>query len=105
MTSTTATDSPSTTNTERYRVARDQMVRLIGDYETAVREFRWPAITGRFNWAIDWFDVIARGNDRTALWLCEQDGTETKVSFERWPRARIGWRPGWPSWASARAIA
>ncbi|QUD83542.1 AMP-binding protein [Gordonia polyisoprenivorans] len=82
MTSTTATDSPSTTNTERYRVARDQMVRLIGDYETAVREFRWPAITGRFNWAIDWFDVIARGNDRTALWLCEQDGTETKVSFD-----------------------
>lgn len=82
MTSTTATDSPATTNTERYRVARDQMVRLIGDYETAVREFRWPAITGRFNWAIDWFDVIARDNDRTALWLCEQDGTETKVSFD-----------------------
>ena len=34
-----------------------------------------------FNWATDWFDVIARGNDRTALWIVEEDGDEQKISF------------------------
>jgi acetyl-CoA synthetase len=29
------------------------------DYEAAVRNFRWPEFD-RFNWALDWFDVIAR---------------------------------------------
>ena len=34
-----------------------------------------------FNWATDWFDVIARGNDRTALWIVEEGGGEQKISF------------------------
>ncbi|MBI3226841.1 MAG: AMP-binding protein [Mycolicibacterium cosmeticum] len=69
------------TNTDLYREARDHLVDVIGDYSLAVETFRWPAITGSFNWATDWFDVIARGNDRTALWIVEQDGSERKVSF------------------------
>jgi acetyl-CoA synthetase len=78
-------------NTEVYRSARDQLVDVIGDYDRAVKTFRWPAITGTFNWAVDWFDVIAGrcrsggdiryDNDRTALWIVEEDGTETKVTF------------------------
>ena len=43
--------------------------------------FAWPQLTGTFNWATDWFDVIARGNDRTALWIVEEDGDEQKISF------------------------
>lgn len=70
-----------TTNTDLYRTARDQLVDLIGDYGKAVEAFAWPQLTGTFNWAIDWFDVIARGNDRTALWIVEEDGDEQKVSF------------------------
>ena len=70
-----------TTNTDLYRTARDQLVDLIGDYDKAVEAFAWPQLTGTFNWATDWFDVIARGNERTALWIVEEGGDEQKVSF------------------------
>ena len=70
-----------TTNTDLYRAARDHLVAVIGDYDKAVDTFAWPAIEGTFNWAIDWFDVIAHGNQRTALWIVEEGGAETKVSF------------------------
>lgn len=69
------------TNTDRYRSARDELVASIADYDKAVETFAWPELTGTFNWAIDWFDTIARGNPRTALWIVEEDGTEQKVSF------------------------
>jgi acetyl-CoA synthetase len=58
------------TNTDIYRSARDQLCGVIGDYEKAVDTFAWPQLTGTFNWATDWFDVIARGPlsaDRLAL--------------------------------------
>jgi acetyl-CoA synthetase len=70
-----------TSNTDLYRIARDQLVNVIGDYDKAVDLFSWPQLTGTFNWATDWFDVIARGNDRTALWIVEANGTEHKTSF------------------------
>jgi len=50
------------------------------DYDAAVREFRWPR-QERFNWALDYFDVVATGNDSHALHLVEEDGTETIRSF------------------------
>jgi acetyl-CoA synthetase len=68
-------------NTDLYRSARDQLVELIGDYDKAVEVFSWPALTGRFNWATDWFDVIARDNDRVALWIVEEDHSEHKYTF------------------------
>ena len=68
-------------NTDIYRRARDQLVDLIRDYEKAVETFSFPRLTGAFNWSTDWFDVIARGNDRTALWIVEEDGREQKISF------------------------
>jgi acetyl-CoA synthetase len=70
-----------TANNDLYRAARDQLVELIDDYDRAAAEFEWPRLTGAFNWATDWFDVIARGNARTALWIVEQDGAERKVTF------------------------
>jgi len=75
-----------TSNTEVYRQARDRLVDLATDYDTAVRTFHWPRLTGAFNWAVDWFDVIARGNDRTALWIVEEDGSELRVSFDEMAR-------------------
>lgn len=69
------------TNTDRYRSARDELVASIADYDKAVETFAWPELSGTFNWAIDWFDTIARDNSRTALWIVEEDGTERKVSF------------------------
>lgn len=73
-------------NTDRYRGARDQLVATIADYDRAVQEFVWPQTSGTFNWAIDWFDAIARGNDRTALWIVEEDGSEQKVTFAEMAR-------------------
>ena len=91
-----------TTNTDLYRAARDQLVDVIGDYDKAVEAFAWPQVTGAFNWATDWFDVIARGNDRTALWIVEEGGDEQKISFAEMAEPPTGSRPGWPRWASAR---
>ncbi|MFD7322654.1 AMP-binding protein [Streptomyces sp. NPDC059875] len=70
----------ATTATERFRAARDFLLQHREDYETACEGFAWPR-PDRFNWALEWFDVIAAGNDRTALHIVEEDGTETKVTF------------------------
>lgn len=70
-----------TTNTESYRAARDGLLALATDYDAALRDFDWPRLTGEFNWATDWFDVIAAGNDRPALWIVEEDGSEQRVTF------------------------
>lgn len=90
-----------TSATDGFRAARDFLLAHREDYATAYRDFVWPR-PDYFNWALDWFDVIARGNDRTALHIVEEDGSETRVSFaemsERsartanWLRAR-GVRP------------
>ncbi|MFJ5142873.1 AMP-binding protein [Streptomyces sp. NPDC088707] len=66
--------------TERFRAARDFLLQHREDYGAAYEGFAWPR-SDRFNWALEWFDVIAEGNDRTALHLVEEDGSETKVSF------------------------
>ncbi|MFV0532444.1 MAG: AMP-binding protein [Cumulibacter sp.] len=68
--------------TEAYRAARDQLLAWRGNYEEAVRDFRWPDVTDTFNWAVDWFDAIARGNDRPALILVEEDGARASYSFD-----------------------
>jgi acetyl-CoA synthetase len=69
-----------TTATEDFRRARDFLLEHREDYATAYAGFRWPR-PERFNWALDWFDVIADGNDRTALHIVEEDGSETRLSF------------------------
>ncbi|GAA2927817.1 AMP-binding protein [Streptomyces enissocaesilis] len=66
--------------TESFRAARDFLLRHREDYETAYEGFVWPR-PERFNWALDWFDRIAEGNDRTALHIVEEDGGRTEVSF------------------------
>ncbi|MER7537656.1 AMP-binding protein [Streptomyces sp. NPDC097704] len=71
---------------EEYRAARDLLLRLRGDREAARAAFRWPRAE-HFNWALDWFDVIAEGNGRPALELLghpDPDGTVPvvdRVSF------------------------
>ncbi|MDX2702606.1 AMP-binding protein [Streptomyces sp. PA03-6a] len=70
----------ATSRTEEFREARDFLLRHREDYKAAYEGFRWPR-PGHFNWALDWFDVIARDNDRTALHIVEEDGTESAVSF------------------------
>lgn len=75
-----------TTNaTETFRAARDQLLALRTDYDRARAEFTWPQLDV-FNWAVDWFDANAVGNDAPCLWIVEQDGSEQKISFEQMSR-------------------
>ena len=60
--------------------ARDYLLRHREDYETAYRDFEWPKLD-RFNWALDYFDVMSRDNAQPALWLVDDEGGETKLSF------------------------
>ncbi|MEU9750445.1 AMP-binding protein [Streptomyces niveus] len=66
--------------TEQFRAARDFLLRHREDYTTAYEGFVWPR-PALFNWALDWFDVIADGNDRPALHIAEENGTESVTSF------------------------
>jgi acetyl-CoA synthetase len=65
---------------ESFRSARDFLLAHREDYDTAYQGFSWPR-PEHFNWALDWFDVIAAGNDRTALHIVEEDGTEVALTF------------------------
>ena len=67
-------------NAAPFLAARDFLLRHREDYATAYRDFRWPKLE-RFNWALDYFDVMARGNAQPALWLVDEDAGETKLSF------------------------
>ncbi|WP_427870372.1 AMP-binding protein [Leucobacter luti] len=68
--------------TAAFLAARDQLLGLAGDPDRARAEFTWPDVGPVFNWAHDVFDVIADGNDDTALWIAEEDGAELKRSFD-----------------------
>ncbi|WP_243302237.1 AMP-binding protein [Geothrix oryzisoli] len=70
---------------EAFLQARDFLVQHRDDYATARRDFRWPVLD-TFNWALDYFDAYAVGNDRPALWIVEESGAETKVSFQELSR-------------------
>src|SRR6516164_8964563 len=60
--------------------ARDFLLRQREDYALAYRDFAWPKLD-RFNWALDYFDAMARNNAEPALWLVDEDGSEVKLSF------------------------
>ena len=60
--------------------ARDFLLRHRKNYEVSFRDFAWPKLD-RFNWALDYFDAMARNNAEPALWLVDEDGSEVKLSF------------------------
>jgi acetyl-CoA synthetase len=65
---------------QAFLAARDFLIAHRDDYAAACAGFRWPELDP-FNWALDFFDVQARGNERTALWVVDEAGGETRVSF------------------------
>jgi len=64
-----------------FRAARDRLLALREDYTEACREFRWPR-PASFNWALDYFDPMARDNRRTALWIVDDEGGDQRIEFE-----------------------
>ncbi|WP_067816434.1 AMP-binding protein [Actinomadura kijaniata] len=83
-----------------FRAARDFLLEHREDYAGAREKFRWPELDA-FNWAIDWFDRIAEGNDRPALWIVEEDGSEARYSFADLAR-RSNQVAGWLRGAGVR---
>jgi acetyl-CoA synthetase len=65
-----------------FREARDLLLAHRSDHETAAELFRWPR-PAHFNWALEWFDVIAAENEQTALHLLTADGPGERVSYAR----------------------
>jgi acetyl-CoA synthetase len=68
-------------STAAFRAARDFLLGHREDYDTARRDFNWPEL-GEFNWALDWFDVLAAENpDRVALRVVGDDGSDESVTY------------------------
>ena len=69
---------------------------MISDYDKAVDTFAWPQLTGTFNWATDWFDVIARRQRPTGSRCGSSSRTAAsrRSASPRWPTAPTGWRRG-----------
>jgi acetyl-CoA synthetase len=70
----------TSSNAAPFIAARDFLLRHREDYATAYGDFQWPKLE-RFNWALDYFDAMARDNPDPALWLADEDAGETKLSF------------------------
>ena len=66
--------------TAAYRAARDLLLRHREDYEAAMAAFAWPRLD-EFNWALDWFDVLAAEHpDRDALRVVTAD-SDTRLTY------------------------
>jgi acetyl-CoA synthetase len=62
------------------RAARDLLLRHRTDYETARTQFTWPDLD-EFNWALDWFDVLAAEHGaRDALRVVTAD-SDIRLSY------------------------
>ena len=76
-----AASTGSTGSTGSLRAARDLLLAHRSEYDAAVRRFAWPALD-EFNWALDWFDVIAAEHPgRLALRVVGDDGSDEAVSY------------------------
>jgi acetyl-CoA synthetase len=69
-----------TSSASAFLAARDFLLTHREDYATAYRDFRWPVLD-EFNWALDYFDPMARDNHATALHIVAEDGSESRTSF------------------------
>ncbi|TCC07377.1 AMP-binding protein [Kribbella soli] len=89
-----ATEQSTSEVTREFRDARDFLVAHRDDYETAYRDFSWPAFE-RFNWARDWFDALSvEQAEVAALTIVEEDGeVNSRTYAEMGERSRqvAGW--------------
>jgi len=72
--------STHTSDAAAFLAARDFLIAHRADYDGAYRGFEWPRLH-RFNWALDYFDPMARGNERPALRILRDDGSDHTYSF------------------------
>jgi len=68
------------TGAAEFLQARDYLLAHRGDYELVCQNFSWPVLD-RFNWALDYFDVMAADNSDLALWIVDENGNDIKRTF------------------------
>ena len=77
----------ATPATEAIRGMRDLLFTHATDYDAARREFAWPNLA-EFNFALEWFDVVAGENpDRPAVQIVEAD-----LSLRSWTYGELSAR-------------
>ncbi|MGH8154846.1 MAG: AMP-binding protein [Rhodanobacteraceae bacterium] len=76
----TATETPRNTGSGTFITARDTLLKYRDHYTGAVEHFKWPR-PQHFNWALDYFDVRARGNDHPALCIADAAGVTRQATF------------------------
>lgn len=67
-------------NSRDFLALRDELLRGREDWALACRDFRWPDFE-EFNWARDYFDVIAADNHAAALRVVDDAGADQSLSF------------------------
>jgi acetyl-CoA synthetase len=67
------------------KALRDLLLEHRDDYDAARAAFQWPELQ-HFNWALDWFDPLARGNDQPGLLVVEGDGSSQSLTFDELSR-------------------
>ena len=67
-----STESGSGDSVAAFRQARDFLLRHRDDPRPRAATSAGPQLD-RFNWALDYFDPMARGNDAPALWIVDEE--------------------------------
>jgi acetyl-CoA synthetase len=66
--------------TQTFRAARDLLLRYREDYDAAGSRFGWPEFD-EFNWALDWFDVLAAEHPDAGALRVVTEASDTKLSY------------------------
>ena len=72
-------------STEEFIQARDRLAVHREDLAGATQAFRWPRLE-YFNWALDYFDVVAANNTAPALRVIDDTGRDDTLSFQELAR-------------------
>src|ERR1022692_3517290 len=70
----------TTQGTAAFRAARDLLLRHREDYDAARSQFSWPELD-EFNWALDWFDVIAAEQPDAGALRVVTEASDTRLSY------------------------
>jgi acetyl-CoA synthetase len=71
-----------TNELDAFLAARDHLLAHRDQLGPACAGFTWPRLE-RFNWALDYFDAIAAGNEAPALRIIEENGQHSLLSYSR----------------------
>src|SRR6187431_983677 len=66
--------------TAAFLASRDYLLSVRERQPEAWRDFRWPRLE-HFNWALDYFDVVAADNSGTALRITSDDGIDQRHAW------------------------